>query len=109
MRDLGFIINKQLLIKNPKSNFSNLISGTSNYLRCVFKFDSDWNGFNKVAVFSVEGEKEIRDFPVLIENSKCMIPSEATNNKNGFTLKVYGQKNDQRIVTNDVLIEQEGE
>lgn len=103
MRNLDFIISKQFLFKNPKCNFENIIAGTSNYLQCVFKFDSDWNGFIKAAVF-YDGKTE---FPVLIKNGTCLIPDEVLD-KTSIILYIVGKKDNQKIVTNEIEIEQEG-
>lgn len=104
MRDLIFNVNSQRLSKNPRSNFENIIIGSSNYLRCVFVFDYTWNGFKKVAVFfDVENKKE---FPVLIKNSSCMVPDEVSN-KEIFGFYLVGKKDNQKVKTSSIEIEQE--
>ena len=106
MRNFEFVITKQNLIKSQKSDFSNVTPGSVNYLQCVFKFDYDWNGFTKVANFQKESKKE---YPVLIKDGRCLIPEEVTKDAGDFSIQVFGKKGDQKIVTNKVFIEQEGE
>ena len=105
MRELNFIVSKQNLMKSPKTDFNNIIFGSANYLKCVFNFDFDWNGLTRVANFQ-KGNKE---YPVLIKNGSCLIPEEVTKTDGDFSIQVFGKKDNQKIVTNKVIIEQEGE
>lgn len=118
MRELLFVVSKQYLGKSQKGDFSNVIKGTSNYLQCSFTFDSDWNGFIKVAEFigkekpktkmdklkntNVTGES----YGQIIKDGKCNIPNEVTK-YDIIMIRVIGKKGEQRIVTNFVEVEQE--
>lgn len=105
MRELNFIVTKQELMKSPKTDFNNIAFGSANYLKCVFKFDFDWNGLTKVANFA----KDDKEYAVLIKNSSCLIPEEVTKTEGDFSIQVFGKKGNQKIVTNKIVIEQEGE
>lgn len=105
MRDLLFNVKKQSLSKNEKCDFSNIIKGSENYLNCCFTFDSDWNGVTKVVVFEVGSEYEV----CLLHNNSCFIPSRFKD-KDKMTVRVVGQKGDQKISTNRVeLVQDNGE
>ena len=103
MRDLVFNVKAQIITKHPTCDFKDIVSGTANYLRAKFMFSSEWNGHNKVAVFT----NLSKEYPVRIKENVCIIPSEALT-WNEFKVRVIGQKGTQRITTNDIVIKQEG-
>lgn len=103
MRDLVFDVKSQVITKHPTCNFDNIVSGTANYLRAKFNFSSEWSGHNKVAVFTNLQE----EYPVRIEGNVCIIPKEALT-WNSFKVRVIGRKGEQRLTTNDVIVEQKG-
>lgn len=97
MRVLIFEVESQTLRKN--GDFSNIVSGTKNYLLCSFSFkDSDWKQALKVAVFD-------GNTPVTIQNGVCYVPDNVTDKKS-FKFYVVGKIGATVIKTNQILIEQ---
>lgn len=101
MRTLRFIVNEQNLKKDSSCDFTNIISGTRGYLEAEFVFNESWNMFGKVAVFGAL----LQEYPVIIKNGKCEIPSEVLDGEK-FSVYVVGSKNGKRITTNSVTITQ---
>lgn len=105
MRTLKFIVNKQLIEKDPDCDFSGLVPGTSKYLQAKFTFSEEWNGCRKAVVFRNLINKE---FPVPLINDTCVIPAEVLVNKK-FRLYVVGAKdNGYYITTNKAEVKQNG-
>lgn len=102
MRTLKFIINEQSLTQDPTCDFSGIVSGTKGYLEAQFKFNSTWNSFGKVAVFT----NLLEEYPAILKNDKCVIPAEALTGAN-FSVSVIGSRTGRRITTNTVSIHQE--
>lgn len=97
MRNLEFKIEGQKLTKS--GDFSGIIAGTKNYLRCAFSFeDSDWNNMVKVAVFN-----DTKAVP--IRYNICMVPDEVADSIN-FKLYIVGKNGNTIVNTNKILIEQ---
>lgn len=102
MRILDFSVEGQKLEKN--GDFSNIIKGSKGYLKCRFKFNSEWMGYKVVVIF----ERNKKETPISLNKDKtCMIPDEMSQ-VSSFKVKLIGDKNGNRITTNDILIEQEG-
>ena len=102
MRDLVFDVKSQMLEKSSACDFSGIVSGTSGYLRAKFNFSSEWNGHNKVAVFT----NLLDEKPVLLKNNECVIPPESLT-WDYFKVRVVGQKGYQKLTTNTVTVQQE--
>lgn len=106
MRILKFIVDGQLIAKDPNCDFSNLIPGTSGYLEASFSFSREWNGCKKaVAFYSPLG----MEYPpqMLSDNDRCVIPSKALE-KRSFMIQVVGKGEDYKIKTNKIMIFQNG-
>ena len=103
MRNLQFVVEGQKL--SPTGDFSGIVRGTKNYLRCQFKFvDTDWSGMVVAAVF----EKRGIEYPVLIDSNRtCVIPEDVTSEKS-FRLNLIGKTGNRIIKTNKLLLSQEG-
>lgn len=102
MRTLKFIVNGQLIEKDPKCNFEGLVPGSTGYLQAEFSFSNEWKGFAKAASFrSVLGN----EYPpqMLKDGKTCIIPEEALK-KRWFFIKIHGLKNDEMLVTNKVSV-----
>ena len=97
MRFLDFKVSGQVLQKT--GDFSNLVTGTSDYLFARFSFSSEWNGTVKVA--------EFKGIPVLLNNNVCQIPEEALKYSN-IDVNVEGRRGTYKITTNGVEITQAG-
>lgn len=106
MRILKFSVDGQIIDKNEMCDFSNVVRGTSGYLRAEFSFSPEWNGCVKVAGFySIYGE-EFKP-QVLDANNGCLIPAEALK-RESFVIRVFGKKKDYVITTNRFIIKQSG-
>lgn len=103
MRELVFNVSGQQLEKSKTCDFSNIVSGTENYLKARFVFDGTWRGYGKVAVFG----KLLEEYPVLVEkDGTCMIPSAALD-WDYFKVSVVGKKGSQKVTTNTIKVDQE--
>lgn len=97
MRNLEFKIEGQKLTKS--GDFSGIIAGTKNYLRCVFSFnDPYWDSMAKVAVFN-------DSTAVAIKSNMCLVPNDVSDDRN-FKLYVVGKNGNTIANTNKILIEQ---
>lgn len=106
MRTLRFIVDGQLMARDPNCDFSGLVPGTEGYLTAEFSFSPEWIGCVKVASFySNMGE----EFPcqVLTDGKSCTIPAEALKNRI-FKIKVLGKRDEFKINTNKVEVTQNG-
>lgn len=70
--------------------------GSVNYDGCRFTFDSEWSGFTKTAVFSINGSENYR---VAIENNACTIPSPCIEREGILQIGVFGVNDDNVIIT----------
>lgn len=105
MRILEFEVEKQRLRKNPDCDFSNIVPGTSGYLKAVFHFNSpDWIGCKKAASFWLDD----REYPVLLDNeNSCIIPADALMGGR-FEVSVLGMREGSyRILTGKTKVKQE--
>ena len=106
MRVLKFIVEGQVIKPDPSCDFSGLIPGTEGYLKAEFQFSSEWNGLAKVAAFWITN-KECP--PQILDDGKsCMIPAEALE-KYAFKISLIGKGNGTKLVTNKVVVMQNGE
>lgn len=105
MRTLKFIVDRQIIKKDPDCDFDYLIPGSEGYLRAEFSFSPEWDGAVKVAgFFRNDGECP----PQILEDGKsCIIPAEALAVKR-FEIFVIGKNDDLKLKTNKVEICQNG-
>lgn len=103
MRLLQFNVNAQTISKDPECDFSNLVSGTSGYLKAKFKFSEEWDNCIKIARF-FRGNNEYAT--CLDCNNECDIPEEALVGAT-FRVSVLGQNNNYRINSNSLSVRQE--
>ena len=103
MRNLQFIVDGQTLAKN--NDFSNIIRGTKNYLKCSFEFKgTDWSNCKIAVVFE---SKEL-ECPVALDiNRSCLVP-EQMSDLPSFKVRLVGRKGNYQITTNRLLVSQEG-
>ena len=73
--------------------------GSVNYDRCRFVFSSEWNGFQKTAVFGI-GRDTYK--VALREDNTCFIPSPCMEKEGIITVGIFGTKDDTVIATNSV-------
>lgn len=106
MRTLKFIVDGQIVKLDPNCDFSNLVPGTSEYLKAEFSFSPEWDGRVKVAAFwSVLG----KEYPpqLLKDGRECIIPEEALKRRK-FKVQVIGKKDGSKLTTNRVEVNQNG-
>ena len=101
-RALRFIVQGQAIKLDPACDFSGLVAGSVGYLHAEFQLDSAWNGC-KVAASFWQGKNE---HAALLRNGTCLIPAEALTGKL-FGVSLTGMRQDYRITTNRIYIEQE--
>ena len=102
MRLLKFNIDAQQIQKDPECDFSNIVSGTKDYLKAQFTFSPEWQDCTIVASFW-RGKNE---HAMLVTNGECMIPEEALTGPT-FRVSVIGLRGDYRITTNKEIVRQE--
>lgn len=106
MRTLKFIVDGQIIRKDPNCDFTNLIPRTEGYLRAEFSFSLDWNNCVKVASFWSAVGKEYSP-QVLKDGKSCIIPAEALE-KYAFKVGVIGKGPNLKLTTNKVAVKQDG-
>lgn len=105
MRELRFIIDGQIIKKDPECDFDNLVPGTAGYLVAVFNFSEEWKNTVKVAAFY--GDKGECPPQILKDGYSCVIPKEALAGKR-FKISILGKNKTLKITTNKVEVIQNG-
>lgn len=105
MRYLNFIIDGQIIKKDPDCDFSNIVPGTTGYLIARFTFSEEWNNTVKVAAFWRNGHECPPQ--ILKDGHSCVIPSEALTSRQ-FTISVLGKNEKIKLTTNKVEVVQNG-
>ena len=107
MRTLKFNVNKQIIERDSKCNFDNLVPGTEGYLQANFSFTPEWNDYVKVAAFWSMLGKEYE--PQALDNyNNCMIPTEALKRRS-FKVQIIGRRPDgAQLKTNKIPVTQNG-
>jgi hypothetical protein len=103
LRTLEFKVDGQLLEKDPKCDFHNIVAGSKNYLIAHFTFSDDWKGCIKVASFWRGNEEHA---VLLTEGDCCLIPAEALTGTT-FAVTLIGKNSNLEIPTNRVIVRQE--
>ena len=105
MRTLKFIVEGQIIKQDPECDFSNLVPGTSGYLRAEFAFSSEWDDTVKIAAFWKNGQ----ECPprILKDGYSCVIPEEALTNRR-FKISILGKNKKISLTTNKIEVEQNG-
>lgn len=105
MRDLNFIVNGQSLEKDESCDFSDIIKGSHDYLRCVFKFSEDWKDYSKAIEFITRDNSY---FFMLDKDDSIKVPDTATSEWY-FKIKLYATDGKNMIFpTNTVVVKQKG-
>ena len=105
MRVLEFVVDKQIIKRNKDCDFSNIVAGTSGYLKAKFIFSKDdWNVDIKIASFWVDGA----EYAVRLDSfDSCYMPQEALLGDK-FYISVLGSNGkDYLITTNRFKVTQE--
>lgn len=104
MRVLKFDVSELNIEKNPGCDFGGLVPGTEGYLKAEFSFSAEWDGYVRVASFY----SGVEEYAVILEDGKsCHIPAEVTR-RPAFGLKVTGKKSNGVMITNKIIIAQNG-
>lgn len=102
MRLLDFKVDAQQISKDPNCDFTNIVAGTSNYLRARFTFSPEWQGCMKAASFWRAG----KEHAVILKDDECDIPPEVLTGIT-FGVTVKGRNGDYCITTNKTIVRQE--
>lgn len=103
MKILKFDVIGQKIYRDSRCDFRGIAAGTENYIKCEFKFSSEWLGFVKVCDFSTD---KTGSCPVKIINNACMIPSDVLTEKE-FRFYIVGKHGDIKLTTEQTAIQQE--
>lgn len=93
MKVLDFTIVGQTIKREPRCDFSGLVTGSRGYLYARFHFSADWTGCKKVAIFS--------GYPVPLVRNVCEIPAEALT-ETTVRVRVVGRRPGFEISTDTV-------
>ena len=106
MRTLKFIVDGNVIEKDPNCDFGGLIPGSEQYLKIEFSFSPEWIRRAKVATFwsSLGHEYEPQ---MLKDGRSCMVPVEALS-KRKFKIQVIGKAGDSKMLTNKFEVVQNG-
>ena len=104
MRALKFQVDGQVVKRSPGCDFDNITRGTKRYLKLQFSLSKDWAGCVVAATFW-NYEKEV--CAVQVKNGMCAVPDEVTDNRR-IKVSLTGKRGDYKIVTNKIVIRQEG-
>ena len=105
-RILRFIVDGQIIRRDPECDFSNLVPGSADYLQAEFSFSKEWSEYVKVATFFSIMGKEYS--PKLLKDGvRCEIPEEALKHRT-FKIRVVGKKGTGKLITNKISITQNG-
>ena len=90
---------------SKSGDFSGIVKGTINYLKCSFDFTgTDWNQCKIAVVF----EKRGNEYATALGSDRTVtVPADMSEEKS-FRVYVVGAKDNYKIVTNKVLVKQEG-
>lgn len=106
VRTIRFIVDRQIIKKDPDCDFSGLVPGSEGCLRAEFSFSPDWNGFAKVATF--RSANKDYDPQILSDGKSCLIPS-AVLAREAFRVGIIGKNpSGQLKPTSTVMVHQNG-
>ena len=88
---IEFEVDGQRLIRTSEAY---MISGSENFVECLFAFSEDWKGLKKWAVF-VQDENT---YKIFIDGNRCLVPVQCTAVEGEFALYVVGTTNDENTV-----------
>ena len=88
---IEFEVDGQRLIRTSEAY---MISGSENFVECLFTFSKDWKGLEKWAVFM----QDENTYKIFIDGNRCLVPVQCTAAEGEFTLYVVGATNDENTV-----------
>lgn len=105
IRTLRFIIDDNVVIKDPDCDFSGMFPGKEDSVRLEFSFSNDWDNTVKVVGFYSLMGKEYE--PQVLVDDACMIPAEVLE-RTAFMFRVYGKRGKYRLKSDERVIRQSG-
>ena len=97
MINLYFNAEKQILTRTDRED---LASNSREIHQCNFSLSNDWEGMQITAVFKYMGCK----WDVLLSDNTCIVPAEVLESQKGFSVGLYGVKEDQVITSTFITI-----
>lgn len=97
MRTLSFVVDRQKIKRDSKCDFKDLVSGTKRYIRFHFSFSEDWSNTKKGIQFLSDSGEEIDAF--LLDETDSYLLSDKISAMTKITFKLYGVKDDFKILT----------
>lgn len=102
MRTLKFNVNDQIIKQDPACDFSNIIVGSSGYLKAEFSFSEEWDGFVRVAEFrNYHHDKEPISVAIGKDNT-CLVPD--VTNTTSWRVRVIGKRGKTFLSTNETRV-----
>ena len=98
MRDLNFKVVGQKLSK--EGDFNDIVVGSKGYLKACFTFNSEWNGFAKVAVFKANNSDEV--IVKISPEGECLVPDEVTDGAY-ISIRVVGKSKRGQWITSGTV------
>ena len=82
-----------------------MIEDTINGIKCKFEFRSDWTSLTPKVVFAkghvYPSTQNTQTIPALLDdNDECTVPPEIVSENGEFSIGLFGENDDTRIVTN---------
>ena len=107
MRTLRFIVQNQIITKDPSCDFSGLVPGSDGSIQVKFTLSPEWR--DAAVVVSFWSNMGVEYSPrILNEDHTCIIPTEALKRR-VFKIKLIGKTPDgKRLSTNKVAVSQNG-
>lgn len=103
MRELIFDVAGQMLKKNGRCDFKNIVRGTDKYLTIKLLCSTEWKKVNKVLTIKNTDNEE---FYIPYYNSPIYLTKEMTKGSL-FLINVIGKTEKVMMQTNTVIVEQE--
>ena len=98
MRNLKFKVSGQKLSK--EGDFDNIVVGSKGYLKACFTFNSEWNGFGKVAMFKSNVSDEV--LVKINAEGECMFPDAVTDGAY-ISIRVIGKSKTGQLITSGTV------
>jgi hypothetical protein len=106
LRTLKFIVDGNVVERDPACDFGGLIPGAEQYLRVEFSFSPEWIRRAKVARFWSPLGHEYEP-QVLKDGRSCLVPAEALK-KRKFKMQIMGKIGESKMLTNKFEVIQNG-
>ena len=105
-RTLNFIVDNQIIKRDPSCSFDGLVPGSAGYIKAKFIFVGGWDDCVKVAAFYDRFGVECPPKKLDVADM-CEIPAEALRSI-AFSVQLVGKSKDYTVTTNRVVVNQTG-